>query len=294
MAFFIGLLSISLSFWLISRLLGKGPFQDFRAAACLAVSLMFIQVGTVHLFKPDSLTYMIEGLLPFPQFLVILSGVAEILLGAGLLWSKSRKWSARGLIVLLIMVFPANVNVAVNGLAAPGGLPSEDWYVWSRLLFQPLYILWIYFSSLKSRSSLVSPASYLITAFMLTSFQQAPPSANLVIENIPSNGGTLFIGWYDQEAGFREINQAVFRRQVEVKSQEEIAVLFDQIPSGKYAISLFLDQNGNGELDTNFLGIPKEPYGFSNNIYPAMRAATFSEALFSYPGTKQIRIRLKD
>lgn len=37
------------------------------------------------------------------------------------------------------------------------------------------------------------------------------------------------------------------------------------LPEGDYAVSLFLDENGNGKLDSNFLGIPKERFGFSNN-----------------------------
>ena len=63
---------------------------------------------------------------------------------------------------------------------------------------------------------------------------------------------------------------------------------------GKYGISIYLDENKNGKLDVNFLGIPKEKYGFSNNVFPATRAANFEEAAFEIQGkSTTIPIRLK-
>ena len=92
--------------------------------------------------------YMIPKFMPNPWLLVIVSGIAEIVLGIGLLVSATQYWAAWGLILLLIAIFPANINVAVDNLPAPGGLPSKPWYIWSRLLFQPIYILWIWYAAL--------------------------------------------------------------------------------------------------------------------------------------------------
>jgi uncharacterized membrane protein len=50
--------------------------------------------------------------------------------------------------LLLVAMFPANINVAVNKLPAPGGLPGKPWYTWSRLLFQPVNIVWIWYTVL--------------------------------------------------------------------------------------------------------------------------------------------------
>jgi len=109
---------------------------------------MFFQVGVMHLIKPEAFSYMIEGLIPYPNLMINLSGIAEIILGLGVLFPRTRKISAWLLIVMLVAIFPANINVAVNDLASPGGLPSESWYRWSRLAFQPLYIFWVYRSVL--------------------------------------------------------------------------------------------------------------------------------------------------
>ena len=148
MAFIIGLFAITLTIWGISKLIGRGIFQEIKSSARLATIIMFVMIGTMHLINPSALTYMIEGFLPYPKLLVIVSGISEIILGLGLWWERSRKISAWLLIIQLTMMFPANINVAINHLSAPGGLPSEAWYTWSRLAFQPLYILWVYWVSL--------------------------------------------------------------------------------------------------------------------------------------------------
>ena len=55
---------------------------------------------------------------------------------------------------------------------------------------------------------------------------------------------------------------------------------FENLTPGTYAIAVSQDLNGNRKVDTNFLGIPKEPWGVSNNIRPRLRAPSFAEAAF--------------
>lgn len=296
MAFFSGLLSITLLVWLISRLLKKGPFQTFWAAARIAAVIMFIQVGIMHLLKPESFTYMIEGLLPMPKTLIIVSGITEILLGIGLLWSKTRKWAAWLLIVQLIAMFPANINVALNQLPAPGGLPSSPWYVWSRLIFQPIYIYWIYKSALEPRKLNIKATALASLSILFFAFQPVKESSKCVVNitNLPSAGGDLYIGWYNHEDGFREVSRSVYSQILPTNATTTVSIDFENIKNGTYAISVFLDQNKNGILDKNFFGIPTEPYGFSNNVIPAMRASSFQEASFDIQEDKAITIKLKN
>lgn len=122
----------------------------------------------------------------------------------------------------------------------------------------------------------------------------AQNAQSLVIENLDKRNGKLYIGWYDQAGAFRMPDKAVLKKIVAVTGSETVSVLFENVPFGTYAIALFLDENDNGKIDTNFLGIPREKYGFSNNVYPIMRAATFKESSFLVNGTeKTITIRLK-
>ena len=81
---------------------------------------------------------------------------------------------------------------------------------------------------------------------------------------------------------------------VEVSDNESVTVVFEDLPAGTYAVAVFFDVNDNGKMDKNFLGIPKEKYGFSKNVYPLMRAATFKESSFLIPDKEQVSaIRLK-
>ncbi|MEZ0540029.1 DoxX family protein [Fibrella arboris] len=146
MAFFLGLVSITALLYGAGWLTHNAYLLTVQNDRLLATVVMFVLIGSTHLRKPETLTYMVPAGLPNARLLVLLSGIAEIGLGIGLLVPEVRTWAAWGLIVLLVLIFPANINVAVNNLPPPGGLPAKPWYVWSRLLFQPAYSLWIYYS----------------------------------------------------------------------------------------------------------------------------------------------------
>lgn len=149
MAFLAGLLIITLLIAFLKFLFKKDSFRVTREIARIAAGVMFIQAGLIHLISPEKLIYMIEEWLPFPELIILATGITELLFGLGLFWKKTRRLSALLLILQLIAMFPANIFVAVNNLPAPGGLPADQWYTWSRLIFQPIYILWIYKSSIQ-------------------------------------------------------------------------------------------------------------------------------------------------
>jgi uncharacterized protein (DUF2141 family) len=135
--------------------------------------------------------------------------------------------------------------------------------------------------------------SFLVLLFF-SSCVIAQNAQSLLIENLDKRNGKLYIGWYNQAGDFRKPDKAVLKKIVAVTGSEAVSVLFENVPPGIYAIALFLDENDNGKIDTNFIGIPREKYGFSNNVYPLMRAATFKESSFLVNGTeKTITIRLK-
>jgi len=151
MAFFAGLFTITLLIMLVTRLAGIKAFQSFWDAARLSAAVMFIQVGIMHLTRPEELVYMIEGFMPYPYEIIILTGVTEIVLAMGLLWGRTRKVAGWLLMAQLVAMFPASTYVAVMELPAPGGLPASPWYTWSRLQFQPIFIWWIWKCFVQSR-----------------------------------------------------------------------------------------------------------------------------------------------
>jgi uncharacterized protein (DUF2141 family) len=61
--------------------------------------------------------------------------------------------------------------------------------------------------------------------------------------------------------------------------------IFEGLPFGEYAIKLFHDENMDGELNSNFLGIPTEDYGFSNNARGTFGPADYNDAKFLFEKT---------
>ena len=114
------------------------------------------------------------------------------------------------------------------------------------------------------------------------------------ITNIEQVKGYLYIGWYKDSSTFRINDKAIYREKIIITNQKEVSVVFKGIPSGRYAIAVFLDENDNYKLDRNVFGIPVEKYGFSNNILPRLRAATFKESAFEIRSQESIiTIKLK-
>lgn len=149
MAFLSFLLSAWTLLFIVSKFAWTEQLQSHRSKAVVAFAIAFASVGISHIVAPHKLVYMVEGWLPFPVFAVLASGAAEIVLGILLLIPRYRRIAAYGIIAMLVLMFPANINVALHNLPAPGGLPAEPWYVWSRLAFQPVYIAWVWWAALR-------------------------------------------------------------------------------------------------------------------------------------------------
>jgi uncharacterized protein (DUF2141 family) len=114
------------------------------------------------------------------------------------------------------------------------------------------------------------------------------------VTNLDNKTGKLYIGWYTEASTFMKPKKTALVKIIPVKDQAEITVDFEKVPGGTYAISTFLDENGNEDLDLSVVGKPKEKYGFSNNVTPAMRPADFEEAAFTVNGeNKTLIIKLK-
>lgn len=71
-----------------------------------------------------------------------------------------------------------------------------------------------------------------------------------------------------------------YRGVVSEATGDKLTVLITDLPSGKYAVAAYVDNNKNGRQDKNFLGIPKEIYGFSNDVQGMFGLPDFSAAAF--------------
>jgi len=112
----------------------------------------------------------------------------------------------------------------------------------------------------------------------LIAFAQSNQEGTIIIEitGIENKGGIMMVGLFKETDKFLEIPS--FNKETIIKDESVISVKFENIPFDTYAISIYHDLNENGELDSNFIGIPKEPIGFSNNYFPKFGPPKFKKA----------------
>jgi uncharacterized membrane protein len=123
--------------------LGVRPtwLRSHRAKLRFALAAMFLLAAVGRLATPDALLAMIPEFLPLRREALYLSGVFEVLGAVGLLVPRLHRAAGLGLAALLIVVFPANLNVAINNLQIEGQAGSPL-YQWARVLWQ-FVLIWL-------------------------------------------------------------------------------------------------------------------------------------------------------
>jgi uncharacterized membrane protein len=112
-----------------------------RTALRWILTVFMVVAGANHFVMPDTYLGMMPSFLPAPLALVYLSGIAEIAGGLGLILPATRRLAAWGIIALLVAVFPANLNMAINHLPL-GTHEVPGWALWARLPLQVVMIAW--------------------------------------------------------------------------------------------------------------------------------------------------------
>ena len=113
-------------------------------------------------------------------------------------------------------------------------------------------------------------------------FQPADTGLNVVFTHIKEDRGQIYVAVYDRAESYMSPEKARAVRIVPVRQKGSLTCAFPELGPGTYAVSCFHDVNGNGTMDTNFLGIPSEPYGASNNARPKFRAPNWQETRFEW------------
>lgn len=113
----------------------------------------------------------------------------------------------------------------------------------------------------------------------------------VTVTNGPPGPATLYIALFDTADSF-SAGRAMMSQKVEM--HDGVAQwVFSGVPEGLYAIKSFADENGNARLDTNFIGLPVERYGFSNNARGRMGPPTFDAAAVQVNAYSSISFQLK-
>lgn len=113
---------------------------------------------------------------------------------------------------------------------------------------------------------------------------QAANAADLrvKVDGVTQATGTLSAMLLNSAEAWDGKSEPVSGRRADITATGSIELVFDDLAPGEYAVRVMHDDNGNGQLDRNVVGMPTEGYGFSNNPR-VMRAATFEEARFTVP-----------
>lgn len=114
---------------------------EFKLVTKIIFGLIFIAAGANHFRDPKFYEAIMPPYLPWPYTLVIISGIAEVALGIGLLIPRFSSYSAWGIILLLIAVFPVHIHMLTHPELYPN-LPTIA--LWLRLPLQGLLIAWAY------------------------------------------------------------------------------------------------------------------------------------------------------
>lgn len=109
-------------------------------ASQLGVAAVFGTAGVLHFTHESFYTPTVPDALPNPKQIVYISGVAELMGAVGVLLPPTRRIAGKGLLALLVAVFPANVNMAVNS-GRFKQVPA--WTLWARLPLQFVAMRWV-------------------------------------------------------------------------------------------------------------------------------------------------------
>ncbi len=142
---------------------------------------------------------------------------------------------------------------------------------------------------LAAMSSFLLPLN-ISTDYSAEMLNKSSGTLNLEIKNVKNKKGQIRVTIFDKKKNFLKKGTDI---PVSITKTGTISVSLDDLSFGNYAISIYHDVNNNGKLDTNFFGIPEEPYGFSNNVRPKFRAPKYDESEFSFKQEGQhINIKL--
>lgn len=122
----------------------------------------------------------------------------------------------------------------------------------------------------------------------------ATEKVTVVITDLASTQAAVKLYFYNAPEKFLKHGQVALHVVVRPAGKTSVSVPVELAP-GEWAVALTQDTNNNDKLDKNMLGIPTEPYAFSNNVRPRLAAPQFEECKFQVAGPgKVVSIALKE
>jgi uncharacterized protein (DUF2141 family) len=131
------------------------------------------------------------------------------------------------------------------------------------------------------------------TLLLISTFAVSAQTASLeiTVTNIREVKGLIMASLFTEKSKFLKEE---YKGKVTKVTEKTMTLLFENLPAGTYAVSVIHDENENKELDSNFMGIPKEGFGFGNNALGRFGPPDFEDTVVELkPGRTRQSIALK-
>jgi uncharacterized protein (DUF2141 family) len=119
--------------------------------------------------------------------------------------------------------------------------------------------------------------------------QAAEKNGTIVVigKNLKDSKGRIGAALFKSADGFPKDSKKAFKRGRAKIKDKKAQIEFKDIPYGEYAVALIHDENENGKMDYNAIGLPKEGYGFSNDAMGTLGPPDFKAAKFKLDSPKK-------
>lgn len=128
---------------------------------------------------------------------------------------------------------------------------------------------------------------------LLTANDQPKNYVTVTVTDVGGQKGEIMAALFASEKSFPNDPKAAYKVAKATATGGKAVLQFEQVPPGKYAIALFHDVNGDGKLNTNLIGIPKEGYGVSNNVKNLFSGPSFRQSAFEHRSNTNLIIMMR-
>lgn len=138
-------------------------------------------------------------------------------------------------------------------------------------------------SMAQAETEVVTPEPEAVTADSAAAIPEVATSAvQIELSGLADAEGNVFVSVYNSADDWLSDNTVVTNKVAIAGNLDGDIVRYTlELPPGDYALSIFFDANGNDDMDTNFIGIPKEPVAMSNNARPKFGPPKYEDAVFT-------------
>jgi uncharacterized protein (DUF2141 family) len=115
----------------------------------------------------------------------------------------------------------------------------------------------------------------------------------LSVTNLRNDRGFILISLFREGAGYPDKPALAFKTDKVAIYDKKAVIIFPDMPAGTYAISILHDENNDQQMNKNALGLPKEGYGFSNNVMGAFGPPSYKRASFTHKKGAQTEVQIR-